>query len=246
MASLRSVFHAIAFITILFLTIYLSLVPTLLFIKYYEFPDGPLCLYLLKGAFYILCLILNLILGFMLVPPLLFRIFRLKPKAGIHEMKLEDKEFFKWFVGGALFQISFKIANALSFLAKTFVVKAFGGKVGKNSWIVGDVTEPYLFEMGDNSIIAGQAIVNNHVSEHGVLILDYVKIGNNCLVGEKSIVMPGVVLEDNVLVGALSFVPKNRHLTRGIWAGNPVKFIKDIPNKGIREEKNYRKNESQQ
>lgn len=253
MPSIRSLYHGIAFVVILFITIYFSLVPLLLFIRINPFPSDsllwpfnlipwpwPLNLilqmltsnseiwYFAYGAFYLLGIIVNLIIGFMAAPPTIFRLLRLRPKEGVYEMNLEEKEFVKWFIGGALFQISFKIANALSFLAKTYVVRAFGGKIGKNSWIVGDVTEPYLFEMGDNSIIAGQSIVNNHVSEHGKLILNYVKIGNNCLIGEKSIVMPGVVLDDNVLVGALSFVPKNRHLTRGIWAGNPVRFIKDI------------------
>lgn len=54
---------------------------------------------------------------------------------------------------------------------------------------------------------------------------DSVHIGNHCIIGANSIVLPGVIIEDGVAVGALSLV-KDRLREFGIYAGIPAKFIK--------------------
>jgi acetyltransferase-like isoleucine patch superfamily enzyme len=50
-----------------------------------------------------------------------------------------------------------------------------------------------------------------------------VKIGNRCIVGANSVVLPNVVLEDEVLIGCLSLVKTD--LPRGIYAASPVREI---------------------
>lgn len=54
-----------------------------------------------------------------------------------------------------------------------------------------------------------------------------IKIGKNCWIGANSVILPGVTLGDNTIVGAGSIVTKS---FRGhvVICGNPAKIIKEI------------------
>jgi len=59
------------------------------------------------------------------------------------------------------------------------------------------------------------------------LSLKKIKIGNNCLIGGDCFIMPGVIIEDNVVLGARSLVLKDQILKKEkIYAGIPAKEIK--------------------
>lgn len=60
-----------------------------------------------------------------------------------------------------------------------------------------------------------------------------VSIGNNVIVGWKTIIMGGVDIVDNVVIGSHSTVTKSLTTNKGIYAGTPAKLIKtiEIPNK---------------
>lgn len=55
-----------------------------------------------------------------------------------------------------------------------------------------------------------------------------VNIGNNVIVGWKSVIMPGVDICDNIVIGAHSTITKSIELPYSIYAGTPAKFIKKI------------------
>jgi len=110
----------------------------------------------------------------------------------------------------------------------------FKGKVhlyGNISW----GTEPWLIKIGNNVHITKNVTFVNH--DGGTLILRYINpsleitkpitIKDNVYIGINSILMPGIVIENNVIVGAGSIVTKN--LESGyVYAGNPAKKIKTI------------------
>ena len=54
-----------------------------------------------------------------------------------------------------------------------------------------------------------------------------VKIGNGVIVGYRSLIMMGVEIADQIVIGAQSVVTK-KLLKKGIYAGSPAKFIKEI------------------
>ena len=63
---------------------------------------------------------------------------------------------------------------------------------------------------------------------HGAVIHG-AKIGRNCLIGMNSVIMDDVLLEDECIVGALSFIKTGEKFEkRSLVAGNPAKKIKEV------------------
>jgi acetyltransferase-like isoleucine patch superfamily enzyme len=54
-----------------------------------------------------------------------------------------------------------------------------------------------------------------------------IKIGNNVWIGRSSLILPGVVIGDNVIIAAGSVV-KGECLPNSLYAGNPAIFIKKL------------------
>lgn len=60
-------------------------------------------------------------------------------------------------------------------------------------------------------------------------------IGRNCLIGMQSVIMDNVVLEDECIVGALSFVKEGTVVpARSLLVGNPAKVIKQVSDEMLR------------
>ena len=55
-----------------------------------------------------------------------------------------------------------------------------------------------------------------------------VVIKHDAFIGAGSIILPGVTIGANSIVGAGSVVTKNIPDNQ-IWGGNPAKYIKDVP-----------------
>jgi len=117
------------------------------------------------------------------------------------------------------------------------------GKPTKYNWLVQNVQN---FQLGYKTDIGAFTYIN---AQYGVTIEDFVQIGShcsiysvstidkkqgpvllkkNCRIGSHSVVMPGVTIGINAVVGAFSFV--NRDIPDdAVACGVPVKVIKPIP-----------------
>jgi phenylacetic acid degradation protein/carnitine operon protein CaiE len=63
---------------------------------------------------------------------------------------------------------------------------------------------------------------------HGAVIHG-ATIGKNCLIGMNAVIMDNVVLEDECIVGALSFIKADEKFERrSLIVGNPAKRIKEV------------------
>lgn len=72
-------------------------------------------------------------------------------------------------------------------------------------------------------------MITAHHIRRGKLFRKRIKIGKNCTLGIMSIVLPGAVIGDNVLVSAGSLVPVNWKFDSDcIYSGVPVKKVKKI------------------
>ena len=68
---------------------------------------------------------------------------------------------------------------------------------------------------------------------HGAVIHG-ATIGRNCLVGMNAVIMDNVVLEDECIIGAMSFLKADEHFpSRSLIAGNPAKIIKQVSDEMI-------------
>ncbi len=108
-----------------------------------------------------------------------------------------------------------------------------GLKIGSNCYIANsvifDYTFPDLITIGENTTIAGHVTILTHDASMKRL-LGYTKtgkvsIGNNCFIGERTLILPSVNIGDNTIIGAGSIVTKD--IPSGVVAcGNPAKIIK--------------------
>jgi len=59
-------------------------------------------------------------------------------------------------------------------------------------------------------------------------------IGENCLIGMNSVIMDDVMIEDECIIGALSFVPAKMEIPRrSLVVGNPAKIVKEVSDQMI-------------
>jgi carbonic anhydrase/acetyltransferase-like protein (isoleucine patch superfamily) len=69
---------------------------------------------------------------------------------------------------------------------------------------------------------------NNVRIEHGCTIQSAL-IDDDCVVGYKSIVLEGAVLERGAVIAPNSVVPPGKLIPAGTyWAGSPAEFVKDL------------------
>lgn len=115
-----------------------------------------------------------------------------------------------------------------------------GVTIGENCRIYGNSpnmwgTEPFLITIGNNVHITDGCSFITH--DGGTLILRQytpdlevtapIKIGNDVYLGVQSIIMPGVTINDKVIVGARSVVTKNI-ASNLVVAGTPARVIKTV------------------
>jgi acetyltransferase-like isoleucine patch superfamily enzyme len=93
-------------------------------------------------------------------------------------------------------------------------------------------SEPYLIEIGNDTHVSKGVKFINH--DGGVWVIrkeipDFdvfgkIKVGNNVYIGNNSVIMPGVIIGDNCIIGAESLVSKS--IPKGsVVAGVPAKYI---------------------
>lgn len=111
-----------------------------------------------------------------------------------------------------------------------FFYRLMGMKVGKNviinTTIVHDVD---LIEIGDNTVIGGDAAILGHIGEGNRLIRKRVKIGKGVTIGQYATISCGVEIGDNSVIGAHTFIPKDRKIPPNeVWAGIPARRLRSL------------------
>jgi len=128
---------------------------------------------------------------------------------------------------------------------RPWIIKIMGGAVGKNVfvgskvWI--DSGHANMLIIEDHVHIAGECTLLCHqrnLKDYAVGD-DYAKLGykvenvhlkKGCLIGQRTMVMPGVTVGEGAIVGAYSLVTKDIPAWT-IATGRPAKVIKRIPKK---------------
>lgn len=108
------------------------------------------------------------------------------------------------------------------------LLKIFGKKCGTRN-LINPINDPHLTSIGNDCIIGFGAMILGHEIKGKRIILKEVKIGNKVTIAAHVIISPGVVIEDDVVVGAKSYVLKDAVLKKGgFYVGCPAKLKKII------------------
>jgi UDP-N-acetylglucosamine acyltransferase len=95
-------------------------------------------------------------------------------------------------------------------------------EIGNNVTLRYDVIIARGCKIGDNTYIAPRVMTNN--LDHGKKQIGGAKIGKNCFIGTNAVLQHGINIEDNAIIGAMSFVTKN--IPKGeTWIGIPAKKL---------------------
>lgn len=105
----------------------------------------------------------------------------------------------------------------------------FGAKTGKNVTIGGVITDPFLVQLKDFSVLGKESILTSHTMIFNKFILKPVIIEKKATVGIKAVIMPGVVVGENSIVAPGAVVLMDtKILPNEFWGGVPARKIKDI------------------
>jgi acetyltransferase-like isoleucine patch superfamily enzyme len=121
------------------------------------------------------------------------------------------------------------------------------GKLTKYSWLVQNKNNFKLGEKSDigaftyinakNGVEIGKNVqIGSHCSIYSVSTIDNKKgkvvLEKNCKIGSHSVIMPGVTVGENSIIGAFSFI--NKDVPKNCLAfGVPVKIIRELSKKEI-------------
>lgn len=119
---------------------------------------------------------------------------------------------------------------------KQYVWKKQGMNIGENVHIYSDIIskEPYMISIGSNTTISGDVTLITHDNSISKYLPQYtdrfgkISIGENCFIGMRSIILPGVTLADNTIVGAGTVVTKSITQSGCVLGGDPARVIGKI------------------
>ena len=116
-------------------------------------------------------------------------------------------------------------------LVRNYYSTIWGMKIGKGTRISLtaklDLTHPTGIEIGEYTAITFQAAILSH--DFANLRHKTTKIGSYCLIGARSIIMPGIKIGDHCIVGAGAIVMSNVP-SHSVVMGNPARIVE----RGIR------------
>lgn len=118
--------------------------------------------------------------------------------------------------------------------------KKIGVKMGNDCQVFNNVgfgSEPYLVQLGSKVKITngtqfithdgGMEVLRNLESLPNADFFGQIIIGNNVFIGNRTMILPGVTVGDNVVIGAGSIVTKDIP-NDSVCAGVPAKVIRSI------------------
>lgn len=119
---------------------------------------------------------------------------------------------------------------------KVRILRIMGVKIGKNTIIYTSIFNfdtffPNLIEIGSNCVISKKTLLITHDYSRGfpvegltTMTKGRIKIGDNTFIGMRCLILPGLEIGKNVIVGGGAVITKSIP-DNVVVAGNPAKII---------------------
>jgi hypothetical protein len=187
-------------------------------------PFSGIVYYVLLAVLLVFCFLFFIIFE-TFIPGLFIRIFRIRVEEGEYDLSLKDKGFFRHLLFFTLYRPSLALVGIVPLVPlRLAFLKLVGLQIGKGSMVAGTelIDEPFAVTIGEHTLIGGYTMIYTHLS-HKKMINKKVRIGDNCFIGNRSVIFPGVTIEDDVIVQPGSVVQSDQVLEKGgVYQGNPA------------------------
>jgi acetyltransferase-like isoleucine patch superfamily enzyme len=171
-----------------------------------------------------------LLLSEMFFSGFIVRLFHIYYEPGRFKYHTREKNSLKWMIIVTVYTPIRKILEIIPTGGlKLSYLRLMGMKIGYNTLVGGVIKDPCVTTIGNHCTMGEYAIIYGHIHDFvdNTLSIESVQIGDNCVIGAGAIIMPGVIVEDDVTIAAGALVTKKQRLKKNsVYAGIPAKKIK--------------------
>ncbi|NVM34695.1 MAG: hypothetical protein HWN81_03805 [Candidatus Lokiarchaeota archaeon] len=148
-----------------------------------------------------------------------------QPKEGIFQRSSKDKDFKFFLLRRNLKSFVLKIFNYFPLpWAKILALKIFNIKIPYNTGVLDSFIDSDFIEIGNNTILGEGSIVMSSMVLGDYLFVKKVILKDSCTIGAFSVIAPGTILEEGVILGMGSYTKINQCLKKNyIYFGRPAK-----------------------
>jgi len=176
---------------------------------------------ILVGCIPLTTAVASIVLAMVIIYPLRYILLGGK-RASPMQTQMYSIDFHRYWTAIKLYAAA--IANSENTILSRYISKLLGANVDINAAFALEPQEPHLTLTGQNFFCGnGVKFRNIAFSPGGRVGFDRVEIGDNCMIFDRSVVEAGAKLENNVMVGSVTVIPKDVNNTQGSkLIGNPL------------------------
>lgn len=107
------------------------------------------------------------------------------------------------------------------------VLRALGAQLGGDNIILSpsNLSLPGVdqLEIDEKTVFGGNAALVGSIDDKDEIVIEKVKVGTGCFLGDNSVILPGATLYPSSLAGTLTLIERGKTLTPGsVWVGSPA------------------------
>lgn len=143
------------------------------------------------------------------------------------EFSVKSHEFARWQAQAVVGLLSYIYFEPLvPFFLRSTWYRLFGAKIAKGAEIGGKIVDCSLIELKEGAGVGHDSLILGHWKVGDRCKIGKVVVGKNAMIGAKSLVFPGTIINEGAAIGAMSLLTSNREIPANeIWIGIPAKKI---------------------